>query len=328
MEQKYKYMVCTSCMTYNHAPYIVDAMNGFAIQETTFPVYYLITDDASTDGEPEVIKQYLADHFQTPYRQEETDDYYLICTIHKTNPNCIFIVFLLKYNHYSIKKSKLPYQAEWRDNAKYLAICEGDDYWVNPVKICIQVDYMEKNINCGMTIGGCRALSQLSNTIIYTTGKKTHTSFRDILIHTGIGTATCTVMYKMRAVDGFSQIRDEKWLMSDYPLFLFISLRWDIYTFEDTMAVYRVLSESASHSASYDKRRIFLNSIEDIQLFFCERYAPELRGVIQKKMFRRKFLLAIKFNQKSDVNKYLLKLSPTDIKCYLYYIRYKLLCLK
>ena len=43
MEQEYKYMVVTSCMTYNHAPYIVDAMNGFAMQETTFPVYYLIT---------------------------------------------------------------------------------------------------------------------------------------------------------------------------------------------------------------------------------------------------------------------------------------------
>ena len=144
-EQEYKYTVVTRCFTFNHAPYIVDAMNGFAMQETTFPVYYLITDDASTDGEPKVIRQYLAEHFQAPFRIEETDDYHLICTIHQTNPNCIFIVFLLKYNHYSIKKSKLPYQSEWSDNAKYIALCEGDDYWSNPLKIEKQIQVLEKN---------------------------------------------------------------------------------------------------------------------------------------------------------------------------------------
>ena len=117
MEKQYKYMVCTSCMTYNHAPYITDAMNGFTMQETSFPVVYLITDDASTDGEPEVIRQYLSEHFQEPYRQEESENYYLLCAIHKTNPNCNFVVFLLKYNHRSIRKSKLAYQSEWRDRS-------------------------------------------------------------------------------------------------------------------------------------------------------------------------------------------------------------------
>ena len=55
-DSAYKYMVCTRCFTFNHAPYIVDAMNGFVMQETTFPVITIIVDDASTDGEPEVIR--------------------------------------------------------------------------------------------------------------------------------------------------------------------------------------------------------------------------------------------------------------------------------
>ena len=151
MEKEYKYMVCTRCSTFNHAPFIVDTMNGFTMQETTFPVVSLIIDDASTDGEPEIIKQYLKDYFLNPYREEETDDYCMICAKHKSNLNCTFIVFLLKYNHYSIKKSKLPYLSEWLDNSKYHALCEGDDYWIHPNKLQIQVFFLESHPNISYT---------------------------------------------------------------------------------------------------------------------------------------------------------------------------------
>lgn len=57
------YTISVKCITFNHAPYIVDAMNGFCIQQTNFPYVAVIVDDASTDGEPEVIKQYLQKHF-------------------------------------------------------------------------------------------------------------------------------------------------------------------------------------------------------------------------------------------------------------------------
>ena len=53
------FKVCVRCMTYNQASYIEDALNGFCIQQTSFPFVCCILDDASTDGEPEVIKKYL-----------------------------------------------------------------------------------------------------------------------------------------------------------------------------------------------------------------------------------------------------------------------------
>lgn len=146
-----KYMVRVSCMTYNHAPYIEDAMNGFCMQETTFPFVCTIVDDASTDGEQDVIKSYLQAHFDlkddSVVRNEETDDVYLVFAQHKTNKNCFFAVVLLKYNHYSIKKPKKPYYAEWADGSKYIAICEGDDYWIDPLKLQKQVDYLETHPN-------------------------------------------------------------------------------------------------------------------------------------------------------------------------------------
>ena len=57
------YMVNVKCMTYNHASFIEDTLNGFTMQETTFPFVCTIMDDASTDGEQDVIKEYLQEHF-------------------------------------------------------------------------------------------------------------------------------------------------------------------------------------------------------------------------------------------------------------------------
>lgn len=145
MGKEKKYMVCTHCSTYNHAQYIADALNGFASQVANFPMLTIVVDDCSTDGTSEVIRQYINNNFMTPYREDENDDYHLIYSRHKENENCEVVVFLLKYNHYSIKKSKLSYYSTWADNAKYFAKCEGDDYWVDPHKLQRQVTFLEEN---------------------------------------------------------------------------------------------------------------------------------------------------------------------------------------
>lgn len=145
MEKNYKYLVCIKCLTYNHASFIVNAMNGFTMQETTFPFMTIIVDDASTDGEQDIISGYLKEHFENPYHKEETEYAHIICAQHKTNRNCQFVVFFLKYNHHSIKKPKNPYISEWLDNSKYCATCEGDDYWIYQKKLQKQIDFLESN---------------------------------------------------------------------------------------------------------------------------------------------------------------------------------------
>ena len=138
--------VYVRCFTYNHASYIVDSMNGFTMQQTDFPYVCVIIDDASTDGEPDVIRQYLSDSFDLEdnhvKRERETDDYCFVYARHKTNPNCFFAVFLLKYNHYR-KKSRYPFYKEFDDAAEYVAICEGDDYWTDPLKLQKQVHFLD-----------------------------------------------------------------------------------------------------------------------------------------------------------------------------------------
>lgn len=141
------YKVCITCFTYNQALYIEEALNGFCMQETDFPFVCAVVDDASTDGEPEVIKKYLQEHFdledRNVVRNEETDDYIKIFARHKTNTNCFFVVLFLKYNHYRIGKDKIPYFSKWRDSVKYQATCEGDDYWIDSYKLQKQIDFLE-----------------------------------------------------------------------------------------------------------------------------------------------------------------------------------------
>lgn len=154
---KIDFKVRINCMTFNHAPYIVNAMNGFCIQQTGFPYVAIIIDDASTDGEQEIISDYLHEHFDLEEnnvaRKEETTDYALTFARHKDNKNCFFAVFLLKYNHYSIKKEKWPYYLDFAKTPKYIALCEGDDYWTNPQKLQKQYEALETYPECNICFG-------------------------------------------------------------------------------------------------------------------------------------------------------------------------------
>lgn len=138
------FKVSVWCNTYNQTSYIKDTMDGFCMQQTNFPFVCLIMDDASTDGEPEVIKQYLNDHFDIEW-SKETDDYHLTLARHQENKNCYFAVYLLKYNHYSIKKPRLKYYREVTDEIDYVALCEGDDYWTDAHKLQKQADALDAN---------------------------------------------------------------------------------------------------------------------------------------------------------------------------------------
>ena len=94
-------MVYVSCKTYNQSSFIKDALNGFCIQKTAFPFVCAIIDDASTDGEPKVIRDYLYMHFAlddvSTVRRDETDDYSRVFVQHKENKNCFFVIVCLKY---------------------------------------------------------------------------------------------------------------------------------------------------------------------------------------------------------------------------------------
>lgn len=164
------YMVAILCMTYNQSAYIIDALNGFSMQQTSFPFLAVVVDDASTDGEQDRIKAYLDEHFdhleKNGFMQWETEDAYCKFAHHIENKSCHFLVVCLKKNLYGNPK-KDEIIKEYID-AKYTALCEGDDYWTDPLKLQKQVDFLESHLDYTMCFHATDVVNE---------------SIRDILIH-------------------------------------------------------------------------------------------------------------------------------------------------
>lgn len=114
-------MVSICCLAYNHEEFIKDALNSFLIQETTFPFEILIHDDASTDNTASIIQSYV--------------DVY---------PNIIKPIFQSENKYSKGVNVSLDY-LYLASKGKYIAICEGDDYWCDKQKLAKQVDFLNTN---------------------------------------------------------------------------------------------------------------------------------------------------------------------------------------
>ncbi|PIW04170.1 MAG: glycosyl transferase family 2 [Cytophagales bacterium CG17_big_fil_post_rev_8_21_14_2_50_40_13] len=116
-----KPVVSICCITYNHEPYIEDALEGFLIQETDFPFEILIHDDASTDRTADIIREYEAKY-----------------------PRLIKPIYQIE-NQYSKGRRGFMNDLFSISKGKYIATCEGDDYWKDRQKLNIQVLFLDKN---------------------------------------------------------------------------------------------------------------------------------------------------------------------------------------
>ena len=114
-------LVSICCMTYNHAAFVRQCLDGFMMQKCSFNFEVLIHDDASTDGTQDIIREYEMKY-----------------------PDIIKPIYQ-KENQYSKGIDPgLKYNAP-RAKGKYIALCEGDDYWTDPYKLQKQVDFLESH---------------------------------------------------------------------------------------------------------------------------------------------------------------------------------------
>lgn len=145
-------LVSICCITYNHVNYIRDAIEGFLIQKTSFPFEIIIHDDASTDGTVEIIEEYANKY-----------------------PD-LFVKILQKENQWSKGGGSIFARFVFPiARGKYIALCEGDDYWTDSLKLQKQVDIMEENPDCSLCVGGYELFNtatKIKKTVITTLKNK------------------------------------------------------------------------------------------------------------------------------------------------------------
>lgn len=284
-----KFKVCVRCFTFNQAKYITDALNGFTMQQTDFPFVCCIVDDASTDGEQQVIMEYVQEHFDmsdasVSYRKE-TDYADITYAQHKENKNCYFAVLFLKENHYSQQKDKMPYLSEWRDNTEYEALCEGDDYWIHPQKLQMQVDSLDLHHEVDMCACGTLCMKDgKRNGKISPSSNGCILSTEDTILGGGGFLGTNSLLY--RTYINKDDYIFWKYLKLDYFLQIHGSLRGGIFYVPNFMSVYRLSADNSwTKRMSLDKRRYFFHVEKVNEALAIFDYETDCRyhNIIQQK---------------------------------------------
>ena len=261
-----KFKVCCRCFTFNQAKFITDTMNGFTMQQTSFPFVCTIVDDASTDGEQEVIKKYVEENFDfsegSAAYHKDTEHAFITYAQHKTNKNCYFAVLYLKENHYSQRKPKMGYLSEWRDMCEYEALCEGDDYWIMPDKLQVQYDMIIKAPNAMMVYTDYQTVDEFGNKI----SRKQYDIYKrksisgDILplLLKGNFPLTCTILIRKKIIE--SSLYKNMPSFYDYGLFLTAASFGDCLYIDKETSCYRNNPDSLINT-QHDKVNIGLRMI-------------------------------------------------------------------
>ncbi len=227
-------IVSICCATYNHQKYIRDAIESFLMQKTTFPFEILIHDDASTDGTADIIREY-----EVKYPD-------IIKPIYQTE------------NQYS--RGINPYLAFVypRAQGKYIALCEGDDYWIDPLKLQKQVDFLEVNPDCSLCFHASKSIRNNNpEDFVIKRPKSIPNDNKFEMKHAILGgggfMATNSMLFLRKHIN-----ERPEWMnrspAGDLPLMLLLASNGKIGYIDDLMSVYRVMSSSTSWSASMQNR--------------------------------------------------------------------------
>ncbi|WAC01872.1 glycosyltransferase [Lacinutrix neustonica] len=171
-----KPLLSICCTTYNHVKFVKQTLDGFLLQETNFPIEIIIHDDASTDGTQDLLKVYAEKDSRVKLILQQENQY---------SQN------IKPWAHFCFPKAQ----------GKYIALCEGDDYWVDPLKLQKQVDFLEANPEYTVSWTNFEILKReglSKNDFTYTTDIVT-IDFNNLF--TPYSTYTLTAVFKKQALN-------------------------------------------------------------------------------------------------------------------------------
>ncbi|WP_051119678.1 glycosyltransferase family 2 protein [Gillisia sp. CAL575] len=246
-------VVSICCLAYNHEAFISKCLDGFLVQKTLFAFEVLINDDASTDRTSTIIKEY-----ENKYPK-------IIKPIYQS------------VNRFSVEGGGMNIRYNFsRAKGKYIAMCEGDDYWTNPFKLQNQVDFLEANSNYVIHSGKAKVLMQNElNEIIGNPLSKNTYDITDFLTKNNL--ITCTVLFRNTTVleAAFKNLMFGDWML--YVQLLSKKSGNLAYVSNDLYSVYRMHEGGVTQSliAPYKNDKVHLRQIIAIKRFLKVNYQKE-----------------------------------------------------
>jgi len=268
--------VSVLCAAYNHEKYLRQCLDGLVMQKTTFPFEVLVNDDASTDGTAEIIREYA----------EKYPD--------------IIIPFYQEKNLYSQNIS--IYQEVFLPHIRgeYVAICEGDDYWIDPEKLQRQVDIMEQHPDCKISfcrveivdVNGCPTGTFLPECSVKE-GVFSPEEFLKLISKTNFQTSgriVKTDLYKECCLNPPEFVRISP--VGDVATMLYFSLFGNIYFQSCTMSNYRTGVAGSWTQRTANKMYQHYRDMLEVFASYDDYTAGRFRDVCQLHKNRYHFLIA------------------------------------
>ncbi len=235
--------VSVICTAYNHEKFIRDALEGFVKQQTTFEYEVLINDDASPDNTANIIREY-----EEKYPQ-------------------LFRVFYQRENQYSqgvnVENDILIAAAR----GKYIALCEGDDYWTDPQKLQVQVDYLEANPDCAACVGNT-VVHYCDGSIpdaLHSKGRGDHdVAFSTILSGMGNSYHPSTLVFRSEYVKDLPEYFNIgfNYGFDDLPRALYLAQCGRVHYIDRPLSLYRIGSNPTSWSSNVESYRKLLRFLK------------------------------------------------------------------
>ncbi len=279
-------MVSILCATYNQKKYIAQSLDSMLAQNTDFPFEVIVRDDCSTDGTSEIVLEYA-----------------------KKYPG-IVIPLMLEENHYSQGKNDIAFIRLFSMiRGKYFAVCEGDDFWTDPQKLQIQVDFMESHPEYSMC---CHSsyLTDESGTIRKDKVFRSQTESGDLSterIISGWSMATNTILVRKDSWEDPVVPFQGKCLNEDYGLEVYTALKGKVYYLDRVMGAYRMNSNGSMTSFYKDHPEIlkeryleFGRMMDRLNEYTDYQYDSVIRKYRDKQLFDMYAIL----NDRANMRKY------------------------
>ena len=279
-EQKKKFeekvTVSIICTAYNQEDYIADTIESFLMQITNFKYEIIIHDDASTDKTPDIIREY-----------------------EEKFPNIIRTI-CQKENQYSKNVNIFEDFMFPIARGEYLAICEGDDYWIDPYKLQKQIDALNKHLECDVcshTASMVRADNKKEISKIMPSDKNTIFNVDEVIRGDGAFVATNSLVFRKSVFD-LRTPSFRKVYRIDYSLQIMGALRGGMIYLVDCMSAYRVYAKSSWSSRMRDDQeaciRHYNKMINMLKVLDQETYGKYTEAIRNRIKWQEFQILSVK----------------------------------